>query len=253
MKAVLWPHPTHPSRIVAFSALDKDGDEVPPMNIQTRGSVSPIHLHCVSDCGGPLSIFKECFRSVLISIKMFKYLLIWNIFTYTAKSKYFHPRPTFSNNNYKYRYFTIIDHSKACDLINHDIFINTLFNIVISPSIVRWVATFSKVQSQRVKWEENFLKWNFHNAGVPQGTILGPNGFADLKTLMYLCINMVLTALFSKYINYDTILISKSQQLFWPNDHRTIILESRTQKQKKWLFFSRNKSMHCRYCATCLY
>ncbi len=47
--------------------------------------------------------------------------------------------------------YCCIDYSKAFDLLKHNILINKLFNIGISPFIVRWLASFLKDRSKRVK------------------------------------------------------------------------------------------------------
>ena len=67
-----------------------------------------------------------------------------------------------------------LDFSKAFDSINHTIVISKLFELGIRRSIIPWICSFLTERRQCVKLGQSTSHWLPVNAGVPQGTKLGP-------------------------------------------------------------------------------
>ena len=87
----------------------------------------------------------------------------------------------------------ITDFSKALDLVDHNILINTFVNLGVHLSVVAWIANFHDGREQCVRGHNS--KWVKLKGCVPQGTRIGPLGFFilvndaatddDLTTLRY--------------------------------------------------------------------
>ena len=65
------------------------------------------------------------------------------------------------------------DFSKGLDLIDHNILLEELRGLEVSPSIINWIAGFLAGQKQAVTIEGTLLEWKTLNMGIPQGTKLG--------------------------------------------------------------------------------
>jgi hypothetical protein len=80
----------------------------------------------------------------------------------------------------------LLDFSKAFDLVDHNIILQKFKDAGIPPILLKWIAVFLQERKQRVKVEKTYSSWSSPNAGVPQGTLLGPVTFLahinDLKT-----------------------------------------------------------------------
>ena len=67
-----------------------------------------------------------------------------------------------------------LDFSKAFDRIIHDVLIRKLIDLGVRRCLIPWIISFLSDWRQRVKIGEAFSDWLPVNAGVPQGTKLGP-------------------------------------------------------------------------------
>ena len=67
-----------------------------------------------------------------------------------------------------------LDFSKAFDRIGHNVLIIKLINIGVRRSLIPWIINFLSNRRQCVKLERTISRWLPVNAGVPQGTKLGP-------------------------------------------------------------------------------
>ena len=68
----------------------------------------------------------------------------------------------------------MIDFSKAFDRIDHNVLIDKLRLLNVPPVLLNWCASFLRQRQQRVKLQNCTSNWRTMNAGVPQGTKLGP-------------------------------------------------------------------------------
>lgn len=67
-----------------------------------------------------------------------------------------------------------LDFSKAFDLIGHNVLIQKFVDIGVRRSLIPWIANFQSGRRQCVKLGKAVSGWLPVNAGVPQGTKLGP-------------------------------------------------------------------------------
>ena len=74
----------------------------------------------------------------------------------------------------KHLHFCFLDFSKAFDHIGHNVLIRKLVDLGVRQCLIPWIISFLSNQSQRVKIGKAFSDWLPVNAGVPQGTKLGP-------------------------------------------------------------------------------
>ena len=68
----------------------------------------------------------------------------------------------------------LLDFSKAFDRIDHNILLRKLKRMEVHPVLLNWVANFLTDRLQRTRVGPYFSDWKNTNAGVPQGTKLGP-------------------------------------------------------------------------------
>ena len=68
----------------------------------------------------------------------------------------------------------LLDFSKAFDRLDHNILLKKLKDMEIHPVLLNWIANFLTDRQQRTRVGQFFSEWKFLNAGVPQGTKLGP-------------------------------------------------------------------------------
>ena len=67
-----------------------------------------------------------------------------------------------------------LDFSKAFDRINLNTLVTKLVDLGVRRTILPWICSFLSDRKQRVKLGESVSEWATVNAGVPQGTKLGP-------------------------------------------------------------------------------
>jgi hypothetical protein len=70
-----------------------------------------------------------------------------------------------------------VDFKKAFDLIDHNIIIEKLTNLNLPPFLIKWFHSFLKDRKMRVKVASTKSPKYPMQAGVPQGTLLGPTLF----------------------------------------------------------------------------
>ena len=67
--------------------------------------------------------------------------------------------------------------SKAFDRVDHSLLLEKFGNLGLPDFLVRWLTSFLCQRRQKDKLGSAQSEWATINAGVPQGTVLGPVGF----------------------------------------------------------------------------
>ena len=67
-----------------------------------------------------------------------------------------------------------IDFKKAFNRIDHNILVSKLLSLGVRRSIIPWICSFLTNRRQSVRIDNSRSEWGAVNAGVPQGTKLGP-------------------------------------------------------------------------------
>ena len=73
----------------------------------------------------------------------------------------------------------LLDLSKAFDLVNHKILLETLRHYYFSGVALQWSMSYFDQRSQQVSISGKLSSPNLISSGVPQGSVLGPL-FLDL-------------------------------------------------------------------------
>ena len=68
----------------------------------------------------------------------------------------------------------LTDFSKVFDHTDHTITISKLLLMGVDSSLVSWINYFISNREQCVKYADKVSEWTHINAGIPQGTKLGP-------------------------------------------------------------------------------
>ena len=68
----------------------------------------------------------------------------------------------------------LLDFSKAFDRIDHNVLLRKLQLMAVHPVLINWIADFLSNRLQRTKIGQDYSAWKYIQAGVPQGTKLGP-------------------------------------------------------------------------------
>ena len=72
------------------------------------------------------------------------------------------------------------DFAKAFDVVNHSILLDKI-NKMLPEWIVSWIAAYLTNRKQRVKISDEYSSWATVEAGVVQGSVLGPKLFLLLN------------------------------------------------------------------------
>ena len=71
----------------------------------------------------------------------------------------------------------LLDFSKTFDRVDHSLLLEKFGNLGLPDFLVCWLTSFLCQRRQKVKLGSAQSEWATINAGVPQGTVLGPVGF----------------------------------------------------------------------------
>ena len=78
------------------------------------------------------------------------------------------------DDKWSYLRIAALDFSKAFDHIDHNILVPKLLALGVRSSLIPWICSFLSNRRQSVKIDNFQSDWGINNAGVPQGTKLGP-------------------------------------------------------------------------------
>jgi hypothetical protein len=70
-----------------------------------------------------------------------------------------------------------LDFAKAFDVIDHNILLKDFKDVGVHPALLPWLALYLSDHTQRVKFEGELSNFREVNAGVPQGSKIGPFAF----------------------------------------------------------------------------
>ena len=68
----------------------------------------------------------------------------------------------------------LLDFSKVFDRVDHNVLLKKLVQMAVHPVLIDWIADFLSNRLQRTKIDQDHSDWKYIQAGVPQGTKLGP-------------------------------------------------------------------------------
>jgi hypothetical protein len=68
----------------------------------------------------------------------------------------------------------LLDFLKSFDRIDHNVLPRKLQLMAVHPVLINWIADFLSNRLQRTKIGQYYSAWKYIQAGVPQGTKLGP-------------------------------------------------------------------------------
>ena len=68
----------------------------------------------------------------------------------------------------------LLDFSKAFDRVDRNVLLKKLVQMAVHPVLINWIADFFSNRLQRTKIDQDYSDWKHIQAGVPQGTKLGP-------------------------------------------------------------------------------
>jgi len=105
----------------------------------------------------------------------------------------------------------VLDVSKAFDCVNHDILLSKLVCYGVMDDSLVWFASYLSCRWQRLCLQGLTSDWGVINAGVPQGSILGPLLFSiymnDLPSVIRGCqLNMYCDDMELHYSSGDLLL-----------------------------------------------
>ena len=143
----------------------------------------------------------------------------------------------------------LLDFRKAFDLVDHAILLQKLVHTGAPDFLVNWTASFLCQRQQRVKIAKDVSPWSVLNAGVPQGTLLGPVCFLlhinDLKTscdtYKYVDDSTAWEVCSGKHIGDSKIQNAADDAIKWSNDNN---MKLNSDKTKEILVDFRRKKQH---------
>jgi hypothetical protein len=134
-----------------------------------------------------------------------------------------------------------LDYRKAFDLVDHNLVIQKLKSMGVPDFLLKWIQSFLCERQNKVKVGSTFSKSAVYNAGVPQGTLLGPMLFLshinDLKPSNNVVKYVDDTTLWEvcAHDGHDsTIQQSADEVMSWSSDNR---MQLNTDKTKEMVIY----------------